>query len=195
MRSMLLLSLLLFTVELPACGYTLLRADNIPSDVRTLRVERVDVGEGDPLLADALTRRLRREIRRGGRFQVAEEGSRADAVLSVRVVADRSRPVAFNEFDSVLDYQMTLAADAALARSDGELLWKADRISSSRGHAAVAGAVVSSSSSFQAGERLDAATLTVFDDVQLGEERKAVARERLVADLASSILATMGEGI
>lgn len=185
--------LLVAAAGLSACGYTFVTADAVPADVRTLRVDRVDASDGDPLLADALARELRSVVRRGGRFELVDAGP-ADAVLSVRVVADRERAVAFDEFDDVLDYQSTLAVDATLERPTGEVVWSGERLSSSRGHAAIAEAVVTSSSAFVSGERLRVEDLTAFDNVQLGEERRSIARDRLVADLAQTVYDGMTEG-
>ncbi len=41
---------------------------------------------------------------------------------------------------------------------------------------------------------MEADDLDEFDGVQLGEERRAVARERLVSDLAVAIYSRMTEG-
>ncbi len=141
------------------CGYTFVAADAVPDEVRTVFIDRVEVGEGDPLLADAVTRELRRIVRSRGRFRLVESAAAADAVLSVSVTTDRTRAVAFDEFDQVLDYQTTLAADVRLESAGGDLLWSHKDVSSSRGHAAVPGAVVASSSSYQGGERTEAADL------------------------------------
>ncbi|HYC01340.1 MAG TPA: LPS assembly lipoprotein LptE [Candidatus Limnocylindrales bacterium] len=177
------------------CGYTFVRGGNLPADVSSIRVARVEVGDGDPLLADALTRELRRVLRWRGRFRPVDESAPADAVLAVRVTTDRTRAVAFNEFDDVLDYQSTLSVDAELSRPGGEKLWSGSRIAATRGHAAVPGAVVTSSAAFQGQETLDEEALERFNNVQLGEERRAEARERAVRDLAEAIYSRMTEGL
>jgi outer membrane lipopolysaccharide assembly protein LptE/RlpB len=179
---------------LAGCGYGFIEADAVPAEIRDIRVARVDVGESDPRLGDEMARALRRVFRREGRFRMVEATSSADAVLKVTITGYRSRGVAFDKFDDVLDYEATMVAHAVLERAGGSVLWEASGISSSRGHAAVAGAVVTSSAAFQAGERLERADLGAFDDVQLGEDRKAAARERLLSDMAEAIYSQLTEG-
>lgn len=176
------------------CGYTLVRADAVPSDVKTIAV-KVELPErSDPLMGDALARELRRVMRWNGRFRPVESGS-ADAVLLLKVTNDRLRAVAFDEFDEVLDYQQTVSVDAELKRDGGTLLWTGSRIAATRGQAAVEGAVVTSSSAFQGGDTTRSEDLGRFDTVQLGEERKAAAREAVLRDLAEAVYARMTEGL
>ena len=176
------------------CGYTLVRANAVPSDVRTIAVKVELPQRSDPLMGDALARELRRVIRWGGRFRPVESGN-ADAVLVLKVTNDRLRAVAFDEYDEVLDYQQTVSVDAELKRGEGTLLWTGNRIAATRGQAAVEGAVVTSSSAFQGGDTSRRDDLSRFDTVQLGEERKAAAREAVLRDLAEAVYARMTEGL
>lgn len=178
------------------CGYTLVTPGaGIPQEIRAVHIARVDVGEsGDVLLGDRLQRELRTQLRRNGRFTVAKEASSADAVLVVHLTRDRTRPVGFDAFDEVLLYDSTLVADARLEDRNGKALWKRDGIALTRTHAAVPGAVVTTSSSFEGGERIGANALSAFDTVQLGEDRRSAARERLGSDLADAIYSAMMEG-
>lgn len=189
------LSLLLVLASLWGCGYAFVDSGVVPADVRTIRVRALAGDRGDPFLADALARELRRILRWRGRLRPVGEGEDADATLVVRLTDERTRAIAFDEFDDVLDYQVTLAVDAELSRTGGVVLWKRSRIAATRGHAAVPGAVVTSSSGFQGDETLDAAALGRFDDVQLGEERQGAARDRALQDLAETIYARMTEGL
>ncbi|MBI5506387.1 MAG: hypothetical protein HY899_16460 [Deltaproteobacteria bacterium] len=177
------------------CGYAFVSAGALPSDVETVRVQAAPSDGGDPLLTDALVRELRQVLRWRGRLRPVGEGERSDATLIVHLTIDRTRAIAFDEFDDVLDYQRTLAVDAELSRSSGAILWRQARIAASRGQAAVPGAVVTSSSAFQGDEALDPAALGRFDNVQLGEERRAAARDRVVRDLAETIYSRMTEGL
>jgi len=190
------LSLLFLAVaSLWGCGYTFVDASALPADVKTIRVQAARSDDGDPLLADSLVRELRQILRWRGRFRPVGEGERADATLVVHLTADRTRAVAFDRYDDVLDYQVTMAVDAELSRGSGAVLWKQAKIAASRGHAAVPGAVVTSSSAFQGEEALDAGALNRFDNVQLGEERRVTARDRAVRDLAETIYSRMTEGL
>jgi hypothetical protein len=175
------------------CGYGLVRQDTLPADVKTVRV-RVDGSDRiDPLLEDALARELRRVLRWAGRFRPVDSG--ADAELVVRITTDRTRAVAFDEFDDVLDYQRTIAVDAELSRSNDAVLWSATKIAATRGQAAVEGAVVTSSSAFQGSDTTREEALARFSTEQIGEERKAAAREAAMRDLAETVYARMTEGL
>lgn len=175
------------------CGYVLVGSDGLPAEVRSIHVRPVKVGDGDPHLADALARELRTILRSRGRYRVADTPGGADAVLAVEIRRDSRRAVAFDRFDRVLDYQTTLAADAALTGIDGTPIWHHEGVSSSRGHAAVAGAVLRSSATFQRSDPIRAERLADFDTVQLGEARESAARGRLVQDLAKAIYGLMTE--
>ncbi len=185
-------ALVCVALAVAGCGYSLVRADVVPRDIHTLRVRIVAPERSDPLLADALARELRRVIRWRGRFKPVD--GNADAELVLTITTDRTRAVAFDEFDQVLDYQATIAVDAELLRRGDAKIWSAERIAATRGQAAVTGAVVTSSSSFQGGDVVRREDLRRFDTVQLGEERKAAAREAVVRDLAETVYARMTEG-
>ena len=58
----------------------------------------------------------------------------------------------------------------------------------------VAGTVITSSAEFQAQERLAVDAVDDFNVVQLGEQRRQVARDRVVDDLAEAIYTSMTEG-
>ncbi len=179
---------------LSGCGYSFVRNAAVPDDVRSIRVRVEAPDPVDPLLADALAREVRRVLRWGGRLRPVENGA-ADAELVLHITTDRARAVAFDEYGDVLDYQATIALDAELTRSGGQTLWAATRISATRGHAAVPGAVVTSSASFQGQDVIEPAALGRFDTVQLGEERRTAARERAVKDLAEAVYSRMSEGL
>ena len=180
---------------LSGCGYALIdSAPAVPAEFRKLYVLTGGERKADPVIVDALARELRRVVRTDGRFSLAERQSEADAILRVEIISSLTRPVAFDEFDDVLDYETTLRIDAALSDGAGELIWQHDRIAASRQHGAVAGAVVTSSSSFQSTERLKPEVLQEFDTVQIGEQRIHHARRSLAEDLARTVYQLMIEG-
>ena len=186
--------LLLVTAALAGgCGYSLVQSVAVPSDVHTISVRVAAPERSDPLMADSLAREIRRVLRWNGRFRPVEKGP-ADAELVLSITTDRIRAVAFDEFDQVLDYQATVAVNAELRRGNDAVLWSADRIAATRGQAAVEGAVVTSSSSFQGGDIVSTQALSQYDGVQIGEERKAAAREAVMRDLAETVYARMTEG-
>jgi hypothetical protein len=187
--------LLVAAVTLAGCGYApMYRAGVVPNTVDRLYVD-VDAGtRGDPELADVLGRALRRLVRRDARFHLAADSGGADAVLRVEFVSSATRPVAFDRFDDPLDYETTVSVDARLRAHDGTVMWTAHDIGATRAHAAVAGAVVTSSSSFQSSERLRPEDLAILDTVQLGEERLTHAHDAIAEDLAATIYLRMMEG-
>jgi len=170
------------------------RAGALPSDLRALYVEADEGPRGDPEFAAALEHALRRVIRRDGRFELVPTRASADAVLHVDLATTTTRPVAFDQYDDPLDYETTVMVNARLATAAGNSLWAAKNLGATRAHAAVAGAVVTSSSAFVSSERLRPEDLAAFDTVQLGEQRLAHARESLATDLAYAIYLRMTEG-
>jgi outer membrane lipopolysaccharide assembly protein LptE/RlpB len=190
-RRIFLASLALFVA---GCGYSMVGAGHLPKEIKVVEVARIESRDLDPVFADSLTRELRRVLRAGGRVRPAKAGERSDAVLAVRMTDERVRAVAIDAFDDVLDYTSTVAVDASLLSADGTIVWAGERIAVSRGHAAVPGAVVKTSAAFQVEERLEIDALESFNNVQLGEERLAVARERMASDLAEAIYSSMTEG-
>ncbi len=185
----------LFGLLIAGCGYTFTPAGGpVPSDVKTIHIGRVDVGNGDLVFGDALARELRRYIRRRGRFTPSETEAGADAVLAVKVDTDVTRPVAFDEFDEVLSHDSRFVVSATLTDSSGNSIWDREGIELTRSSAAVDEAVVISSSAFQSDERLSADTLDAFDGVQLGENRLSQARDALSSDMARAIYSAMTEG-
>ena len=176
------------------CGYHVVKAVGLPDDLKTVLVRVEAPPRSDPRLADDLAREMRRVLRWNGRLQPVEKAP-ADAELVLRISTDRLRAVAFDKFEEVLDYQATVAVDAELTRDGSGTLWKGDRIAATRGQAAVLGAIVTSSSAFQGGDTSSRSELGTMDTVQLGEERRAAAREQVLRDLAEAVLARMSEGL
>lgn len=186
---------MLVALSLAGCGYTLVGSgDGIPQSVRTIYVAKVDVRQQDLGAGDAIARSLRNEMRKHARFVPVTNASKADAVLEVRLSKDQTRSSGFDEFDEALSYSTVFVAEARLKDGSGRELWSQDRIGLLRNHGAVAGAVVTSSSSFQGEERLDTRDLAVFDGVQVGENRRGAARAKLIAGLAREIYTAMVRG-
>jgi outer membrane lipopolysaccharide assembly protein LptE/RlpB len=178
------------------CGYSLATPGaDLPRDIRTLYVAPVEGDGADPEVNDALARELRRSVRDRAFFRVCESEATADAVLRVRLVDFVVRPVAFDKYDEVLDYETTMRVDATLERQSGEVLWRGKDIESTRSHAAVAGAVVSTSSAFQGGERIRLSDLDEMADAQLGESRRRHAHSGIAEDIADAIYSRIMAGL
>jgi len=178
-------------MSLTACGYTVLRPGAaLPDSVRSVYVTEVAANESDPVLADSLRRALRARFRRQGRLVVVDFRSEADSVLEVSVAGYRSQPVAFNQFDEVLDYDTTLRARVLMKARDGRTLL--DRgLSVSRGHPAVRDSIITSSAAFVADRKISPADLAEFDGVQLGVYTQDAAREGLVEDLVDAVMSSL----
>lgn len=178
------------------CGYSLASpGEGLPSDVRTLYVAEVGGDQADPEVRDALARELRRLIRSRAYFRIVEHEATADAVLRVRFVNFTTRPVAFDQFDEVLDYETTMRVDAELEDQQGGVYWRGREIESTRSHGAVAGAVVTTSSAFQSGERIRLSDLDEMADAQLGESRRQHAYSNIASDLANAIYTRIMAGL
>ena len=187
---------MLATTLASSCGYTLATpGSGLPDDLRLLYVADVEGDASDPEIRDALSRELRRIVRARGYFDVSDAEAGADAVLRVRFVNFVTRPVAFDKFDEVLDYETTMRVDAVLEDRIGEVLWTGKGIESTRSHAAVAGSVVASSSAFQAGERIRLGDLEELADAQLGESRRRRAHAGIASDLADAIYSRIMAGL
>lgn len=196
LRLSLLLVLAIAATPLSGCGYSLATPGaDLPRDVRTLYVAEVEGDVADPEVCDALARELRRLVRSRAYFRVSETRGTADAVLHVRLVDFINRPVAFDKYDEVLDYETTMRVDATLEREGGEVLWRGKGIESTRSHQAVAGAVVASSSAFQSGERIRLGDLAQMADAQLGESRRRHAHVSIARDLADAIYSRIMAGL
>jgi outer membrane lipopolysaccharide assembly protein LptE/RlpB len=183
------------TASQGGCGYGFVRQGAyLPDDIRSVYVAEINELSTDPELTEALERELRSTLRRSGRFVVAVDPVSADATLRVEIVGSATRPVSFDDLDEVLDYETTMRVDAVLESRRGEMLWKGNAIGATRAHAAVAGAVITSSSAFQSTERLTDQDLAEFDTIQLGEQRAQHARGQIVGDLATNIYTLMSEG-
>lgn len=193
MKNLFAVVLIALAATLGGCGYSLVRPASFGSGVaQRVFVDVRGIGRYDPETTDALAHQLRRALRRDGRFRVAATKADADAILRVELVEQRVEAVAFDEFDEVLDYEMTMRVKAQLESRDGKTLWSADDLGATRAHAAVPGAIVTTSSAFQGGERLTEQDLAGLDGVQLGESRKEHASAALTEDLAETILSRLG---
>jgi outer membrane lipopolysaccharide assembly protein LptE/RlpB len=178
------------------CGYSFATpGEGLPPQVRTVYVDEVGGEAADPEVRDALARELRRLMRSRAYFRVVETQGAADAVLKVRFVTFVTRPVAFDKFDEVLDYETTMRVDAELEDKSGVVLWRGKSIESTRSHAAVAGAVVATSSSFQGGERIRLGDLEQMADAQIGESRRRHAHSNVAGDLANAIYSRIMAGL
>jgi hypothetical protein len=178
-------------ILLSACGYTVLRPGAaLPDSVRSVYVAQVVDDEGDPVLADKLRRELRVRFRRQGRLGVVDSPLRADSIIELTVSGYRSQPVAFNQFDEVLDYDTTLRVGVLMKNRAGDTLMERD-LSVSRGHPAVRDAIVASSAAFVADRKLAAGDLAEFDGVQLGVYTRAAAVDGLVEDLVDAVMSSL----
>jgi outer membrane lipopolysaccharide assembly protein LptE/RlpB len=195
-RVLAIVGLLLSTLLVGGCGYSLATPGaGLPRDVRTLYIAEVEGEVADPEVCDSLARELRRLVRSRAYFRLSESRSAADAVLHVRLVDFINRPVAFDKYDEVLDYETTMRVDATLESEAGEVLWRGKGIESTRSHQAVAGAVVASSSAFQSEERIRLGDLAQMADAQLGESRRRHAHSSIAKDLADAIYSRIMAGL
>ncbi len=107
------------------CGYALVgRASNLPSDVQKIYVQPLENRTTRSQVEQYLTRAVADELVSRQRFQVVNDASAADAVLSGAVTAFNATPVTFDSSGRATEYEITIIAQVALKRTgSGAVLW------------------------------------------------------------------------
>ncbi|HKI85022.1 MAG TPA: LptE family protein [Candidatus Krumholzibacteria bacterium] len=110
------------------CGYALVgRASNLPSDVHKIFVKPLENRTTRSQVEQYLTRAVADELVSRQRFQVVNDASSADAVLSGAVTAFNATPVTFDSSGRATEYEITIIAQVALKRAgSGTVLWSND---------------------------------------------------------------------
>lgn len=110
------------------CGYALVgRASNLPNDVHKIFVKPLENRTTRSQVEQYLTRAVADELVSRQRFQVVNDASSADAVLSGAVTAFNATPVTFDSSGRATEYEITIIAQVALKRTGNEaVLWSND---------------------------------------------------------------------
>lgn len=174
---------LLLLVVLTGCGYHLAGEQRgLPADIHSLSVGNVVNHSREYGFEKTLAFAFEREIHERGQFQMVEDPSGGDAVLTGVIRDIRVQPVAFDANDQAIQYQLTLILDFTLTRhSDGQVLWHVREMRELDEYSVSANVVVTSSSTFQRGT-LNASDVQnpQFTHIQLGETERRRALTRLL---------------
>ncbi len=171
----------LLALALAGCGYHFAgESIGLPADIHSLSVGTVVNRSREHGLEKTLAFTLEREIHERGHFRMVDEPGGGDAVLSGTIRDVLVRPVAFDENDQALQYEVAVILDMTLTRKDdGVVLWHVNSLKETDEYSANARVVVTSSSEFQQ-NTLNAADVNnpAFTHVQLAEteRRRAIAR-------------------
>jgi outer membrane lipopolysaccharide assembly protein LptE/RlpB len=176
-----------------ACGYNFAgTGSRVPEDVKTVSLGPIQNETRELGIEKALLESLEDEVSSRPRLKVVPIGQ-GEATLSGIVRYYIARPTSFSSQDEALEYQVTMAVDLELRRTDnGKLLWKGVNVRESQSYSAVPGVVVTTSSQFQR-TTLNAQNVNQFTDIQLSEGQRREANERLVELLSRDIYNQMME--
>jgi len=163
------------------CGYHFIGTQtSLPAGVHSVSVGAIENRSRQFGLDKTLAFAFEREVSRRGLLRLEEQPNAGDAVLSGKIRAFQTRPVAFDAQDEAIEYQAELIVDLTLRRqSDGTVLWEASGLQEIEEYAVQVDIVVPSTSQFQQGT-LNLEDLQQLTDIQLAETEKRLAIERLV---------------
>ena len=191
---------------LAGCGYHVVGSDpQLPDAIRSIGVGTISNSTGERGLEKDLAFAFEREIHVRGHYRMAESAGEADALLTGRIRGISRRPVAFDENDQAVQYDMEIIVDLALEqRSDGKVLWRARRMRLQDDYASNPGVVITSSAQFQRGT-LDASDIARDAEdgipnakqvgfIQLAESERRRATRRLLQGAARDVYNRMIEG-
>ncbi len=178
-----------------ACGYRFVGSGaGLPDGVRTVYLERFLNQTGITGLEHGLGLALRREFAGMERPRVVERFEDADAVLSGVIRHYRTRNLAVDRAERVLQSEAQLDVEITLRRrSPREVLWPRQGVRLQEVYAGARGAVVPGSGEFLR-DNLDAGDVGRLSDAVVAESSRMAARERLLLRLARVIRQRMAEG-
>jgi hypothetical protein len=133
-----------------------------------------------------LQRAIEEEFRRRGQLVVVDEGE-GDLVLSGAIRRFWSIPVAFSATLEAVEFQSNLLVSLRLTeRATGRVLYENRALQETTDFGALTGTVVTASPRFQ-DDPINARDIATFTNVQIGESRRHVALQDLVAQTARDV--------
>lgn len=188
------------------CGYHVVgTAPQLPEDIRAIGVGTIENDSSERGLEKDLAFAFEREIHVRRHYRMAQSVDEADAWIVGRIRDVRRRPVAFDESDQAVQYELTIWMDLALDRvGGGERLWAVENVRMTDEYASNPRVMITSSSDFLQGG-LDAADVPrvpndgvpdarQIQTIQLAESERRTALRRLVQATARQIYNRMIEG-
>ncbi len=198
--------LIVVLVVASGCGYHFVGGDlQLPEDVHSIGVGNILNHTTEHGLEKTLGFAIEREIHIRGHYRLEQDADHADAVLSGLIKRLDRRPVAYDEKDQAVIYELALVVDLNLVRkSDNKTLWRLRNFKKVDEYSANPRIVVTSSSEFQRGT-LDAKDLPRATDdaisdtkqisaIQLADSERQRAIARLLGDAVHDAYDSMIEG-
>jgi hypothetical protein len=183
-------------VAFVGCGYHFAGEQvGLPADIHSLSVGKLVNRSREHGLEKTLAFALEREIHERGHFRMIEDPGGGDAVLSGTIRELRVQPVAFDENDLAVQYEIAVTFDFTLTRKDdGRVLWHVNGLQESDQYSASPRIVVTNSSQFQQGT-LDASNVLnpEFTAIQLAETERRRAVTRLLSQAVRDVYNQMVE--
>lgn len=135
------------------CGYHVVgTASQLPADIRSIGVGTITNASHERGIEKELAFAFEREIHQRRHYRMAERREDADAVITGHIIDVSRRPVAFDENDQAVQYEMTIWVDLRLERTGGgERLWEARNLRLTDEYASNPRVLITSSSEFQQG--------------------------------------------
>ena len=136
-----------------ACGYHFHGTQpTLPADVRTLGVGTIDNKSLEHGLEKNLAFAFEREVFIRRHYRLADPPGGADALIGGTIREVSRRPVAYDEDDQAVQYEVLMRLDLSLVRQrDGKVLWSARDMREFDEYTANPNVVVTSSVEFQRG--------------------------------------------
>jgi len=183
------------SVLLAGCGYHVIgTAPQLPEDIRTIAVGAITNDSSARGIEKELAFAYEREIHMRRHYRMVESREQADALITAHIRDVQRRPVAFDENDQAVQYEMTIWLDVALERvGGGERLWEARNLRLTDEYASSPRVMITSSPEFQQGgldavdiprERDDGVPNTrQIGTIQLAETERRAATQRLLQSI------------
>lgn len=196
----------LVVLSLNACGYHFVgQVPQLPKEIRSIAVSEISNATREPGIEKSLVFAFEREIHMRRHYRMEQNTARADALLTGTIRRLDRRPVAFDQNDQAVIYQVTLVIDLRLARRDtGAVLWSRRGMKRIEEYSASPRVVVTSSSEFQRGTLNPTDLPRDADDeipdtqqisaIQLAESERQRATERLFGAVVRDAYDSIVEG-
>ena len=180
---------------LVGCGYQFIHGGSgIPADVKTLVVTPFVNRTHTVGLEDELTSAVKLELARHAPPKIVDSIDKADAILSGVIRSFRSRVVAVNNFDEVLQYEARMRVEVTLRRREpSEVLWPRQVVQLRRVYEANRGVVVPTSAEFFQ-QTLNVDDVSELTDTKLAEDGEVKSRQDLIEEFARELRERMAEG-
>jgi len=175
---------------IPACGYRLSGAANLPQGIQKVSFSEVTNQTLEVGVEKELQWALEREFRIHGGIPVADNG---EGVVNVTLQHLDLHPLSFDNKDQVLEYELVMQFGVSLTHRDtGKTLWHADNIRVTEDYAAIPQVVVTTSPKFLQGT-LNPGDLSGLTDIQFSETQRRLATKRLFETAAREVYFRLGE--